>query len=415
MKCFKLFVVFLLFVVFIIPVQAKEVPEHSFIRPFPNSVLATAISKHDSFNSYEFYFMNETTNKREKKLVKGEYWRLIYEVRTASGDRVKNISKLEFFENYKAAAEQRGGKVVFQDAVQMILTIPRDDGGITWLRVAGNAGLGQQDLIIIDEAPFKQSLTFGPKALKEALDKDGRVILYEILFDYDKASLQQKSDKQLQHVLTLLIENPELTLEIQGHTDNKGEDAYNLTLSQQRAETVRQYLTLFGIPSEQLTAKGYGESQPVATNDTEEGRAKNRRVELVKVDTQSSAQQAKSVKDVVQIILGEWQIAENGRAKSGTISFKPNGLYEMDEKLQDGDRVGTKGGYKLNLDASPYTIDLCAGQCGVPGSEWTTRFGILRIISNDKIEIRTSPDGNYPTDFSIDPTDEYYLVLTRIK
>ena len=413
MKCFKLFVVFLIFVVFITPVQAKEVPEHSFVRPFPGSILATALSKHQNFDSYEFYYMNETTNKREKKLVKGEYWRLLYEVRTASGDRVQNISKLEFFENYKAAAEQRGGKVIFQDAAQMILTIPRDDGGITWLRIAGSANLGQQDLIIVDEAPFKQSLTFGPKALKEALDKDGRVILYEILFDYDKASLQQKSDKQLQHVLTLLIENPELKLEIQGHTDNKGEDAYNMTLSQQRAETVRQYLALFGIPEGQLTARGYGESQPVATNDTEEGRAKNRRVELVKMDARSSAQQAATVKDVAQIILGEWKIAENGRAKSGTIIFNSNGLYEMDEKLQDGDRVGTKGGYKLNLDISPYTIDLCVGQCGAPGSEWTTRFGILRVISNDKIEIRTSPDGNYPTDFSVDPTDAYAMVLSR--
>ena len=104
---------------------------------------------------------------------------------------------------------------------------------------------------------------------------------------------------------------------------------------------------------------------------------------------------------------------ENGRAKSGTIIFNSNGLYEMDEKLQDGDRVGTKGGYKLNQDASPYTIDLCVGQCGAPGSEWTTRFGILRVISNDKIEIRTSPDGNYPVDFSVDPTDKYYMVLSR--
>jgi hypothetical protein len=121
------------------------------------------------------------------------------------------------------------------------------------------------------------------------------------------------------------------------------------------------------------------------------------------------------VKDVAQIILGEWQIAENSHAKSGMINFKSNGLYEMDEKLQDGDRVGTKGGYKLNLDVSPYTIDLCVGQCGVPGSKWTTRFGILRVISNNKIEIRTSPDGNYPADFSVDPTDAYYLVLSRMK
>ena len=336
-------------------------------------------------------------------------------MRTASGDRVQDISMLEFFENYKAAAEQKGGKMVFQDVAQMVLTIPRDDGGITWLRVTGNARLGQQDLIIIDEAPFKQSLTFGPKALKEALDKDGRVILYEILFNYDKAILKQESDKQLQYILTLLLENPGLTLEIQGHTDNQGEDDYNLALSQQRAETVRRYLALFGIPAEQLTAKGYGESQPVDTNDTEEGRAKNRRVELVKIDTQSSSQQEDTVKDVSKIILGEWRIAENGRAKSGTISFQSNGLYEMDEKLQDGSAVGTKGGYKLNQDTSPYTIDLCVGQCEAPGSEWTSRFGILRIISNDKVEIRTSPDANYPTDFSVDPTDEYCMMLNRIK
>ena len=411
----KLFVVFLLLIIFIIPVQANEVSEHSFIRPFPDSVLATKISKHENYSSYEFYFMNEDTNKREKKLIKGEFWRLIYEVRTASGERVKGISMLEFFENYKAAAEERGGKVVFQDVAQMVLTIPRDDGGITWLRVSGNAGLGQQDLIIIDEEAFVQSLTFGPKALKEALDKNGRVILYDILFDYDKASLKQESDKQLQFVLTLLIENSELTLEIQGHTDNQGEDAYNLTLSQQRAETVRRYLALFGISPEQLTAKGYGEIQPVATNDTEEGRAKNRRVELVKIDVQSAPQQEDVVQDLSKLILGKWQIAENGRAKSGTIFFQSNGLYEMDEKLQDGSGVGTKGGYKLNPKISPYTIDLCAGQCGAPGSEWTTRFGILRVISNDKIEIRTSPDANYPTDFSTDPLSEYYMVLNRIK
>ena len=78
MQRFKLFVVFLLLIIFIIPVQANEIPEHSFIRPFPDSVLATKISKHENYSSYEFYFMNEATNKREKKLTKGEFWRLIY-------------------------------------------------------------------------------------------------------------------------------------------------------------------------------------------------------------------------------------------------------------------------------------------------------------------------------------------------
>ena len=208
---------------------------------------------------------------------------MLYEVRTPSGERVRNISKLEFFENYKAAALERGGKVVFEDQGQMVLTIPREDGGITWCRVSGNAGLGQQELVIIDEEGFKKSLTFGPVELKEALDSEGRVILYDILFDYDKATLKQESDKQLQYIVTLLLQNPELKVEIQGHTDDEGEEAYNLTLSDKRANTVLQYLQLFGIGSERLLSKGYGESQPVATNDTEEGRAKNRRVELVKM------------------------------------------------------------------------------------------------------------------------------------
>ena len=262
---------------------AADIPEHPFIRPFPGSVLAENMSKYTNFDSYKFYVTNEQTQKREEVEVKGKKWKLLYEVRTSSGERVQDISKLEFFENYKAAALERGGKVVFEDQGQMVLTIPRDDGGITWCRVSGNAGLGQQELVIIDEEGFKKSLTFGPAELKEALDSEGRIILYDILFDYDKATLKQESDKQLQHIVTLLLQNPELKVEIHGHTDNEGEEAYNLTLSDKRANTVLQYLQLFGINSDRLLAKGYGESQPVSFNDTEEGRAKNRRVELVKM------------------------------------------------------------------------------------------------------------------------------------
>jgi len=235
------------------------------------------------FDAYEFYHFNEGTKQREKKTIKGEYWRLLYEVRTSSGDRVKTISKLEFFENYKVAAEEKGGRVVYEDVGQMVLTIPRDDGGVTWLRVSGNAGLGQQDLIIVDEEPFKKSLTFGPAEMKAALDADGRIQLYDILFDLDKATLQPESTKQLQHVVTLLKDNPDLMLEVQGHTDDQGSDDYNLKLSQRRAETVVTYLGLFDIDTSRLVPKGYGESKPVMPNTTEEGRAKNRRVELVKL------------------------------------------------------------------------------------------------------------------------------------
>lgn len=240
------------------------------------------MSDYKKFDAYDFYFQNESTGKRDKKTIKGEYWKLLYEVRTPAGERVKTISKLEFFENYKAAASEKGGRVVYEDVGQMVLTIPKKDGGVTWLRVAGNAGLGQQELVIIDEKPFKKSLIFGPAEMKDALELDGRVRLYGILFDFDKATLQPESAKQLHHMVVLLRENPDLMLEVQGHTDDQGSDEYNLRLSQLRAETVVAYLSLFDIDTARLVPKGYGESMPVMPNTSDQSRANNRRVELVK-------------------------------------------------------------------------------------------------------------------------------------
>jgi len=283
MKHVKVLFFTLLLVVFAFSVHAKEAKEHPLIRPFPDSLLVKNMSKYQKFNAYDFYYMNKETNKRDKKQVKGEYYKLLYEVRTSSGDRVRDISRIEFFENYKEAAVEKGGEVVYEDPNgHMVFTIPRDDGGLTWCKVSVSANLGQQYLFIIDEKGFKKSLTFGPAEIKAALDKNGRVQLYGILFDVDKATLKAESVKQLQHVVTLMKDNPKLTLEVQGHTDDQGSDDYNLNLSQKRAETVAAYLGLFGIDSSRLTPKGYGETKPVMPNTTKEGRAKNRRVELVK-------------------------------------------------------------------------------------------------------------------------------------
>lgn len=274
--------VFLVLIVFALPVVAKDVKEHPLIRPFPGSVLARNMSQHNDFDAYDFYCFNEKTKKREKKTIKGEYWKLLYEVRTKSGQRVTNISTVEFLENYKVAAKEKGGRVVFEDRSLVVLTIPREDGGVTWLQVRPASNLGQQYLYIVDEQPFKRSMVFGPAQMKEALDRDGKVALYGILFDLDKATLKPESVKQLQHVVTLLQTYPQLSLEVQGHTDNQGKADYNMKLSQQRAETVNQYLQLFGISSKRLVPKGYGQDKPIAPNTTEDGRAKNRRVELVK-------------------------------------------------------------------------------------------------------------------------------------
>jgi outer membrane protein OmpA-like peptidoglycan-associated protein len=104
--------------------------------------------------------------------------------------------------------------------------------------------------------------------------------LNNIFFETAKATLLPESQQELDNLVKILNDNSKMKIEIQGHTDNVGSDASNLTLSDNRAKSVVAYLVGKGIAANRLTAKGYGETKPVATNDTDEGKALNRRVEF---------------------------------------------------------------------------------------------------------------------------------------
>lgn len=106
------------------------------------------------------------------------------------------------------------------------------------------------------------------------------VRLNNIYFDFDKTTLKSESFTELDKVVQFLNDHPSLEIEIAGHTDDKGSDDYNLNLSQGRAQAVVDYIVGQGIDSSRLEAHGYGETKPIASNDTDEGRAENRRVEF---------------------------------------------------------------------------------------------------------------------------------------
>jgi OOP family OmpA-OmpF porin len=106
------------------------------------------------------------------------------------------------------------------------------------------------------------------------------VRLKNIYFDFDKTTLKPESFVELNKVVDFLKQNANVSIEIAGHTDSKGSDTYNLNLSQGRSQSVVDYLISQGIDANRLQAKGYGESKPIDSNDTEEGRANNRRVEF---------------------------------------------------------------------------------------------------------------------------------------
>ena len=108
------------------------------------------------------------------------------------------------------------------------------------------------------------------------------LVLEGVQFDNDKATLRPEAFAILDKVAIGLKDWGDVNIEVAGHTDSKSDDEYNLKLSQRRAEAVRDYLISKGISADRLTAKGYGESKPIADNETEEGRFKNRRVELAR-------------------------------------------------------------------------------------------------------------------------------------
>jgi outer membrane protein OmpA-like peptidoglycan-associated protein len=124
----------------------------------------------------------------------------------------------------------------------------------------------------------------GGKTLREQLDEAGRIVTHGILFDSGSARIRAESYKTLADIGQLLTETPALRLSIEGHTDSDGGDESNLKLSQDRAASVKTYLTeTYKIDAGRLETKGWGEGKPIDTNDTAEGKANNRRVELVKL------------------------------------------------------------------------------------------------------------------------------------
>ncbi len=121
---------------------------------------------------------------------------------------------------------------------------------------------------------------FEMEVLLQPISANGKITLNNVFFDFDKSELKSESFAELDKLVELLLKNPAVKMEIAGHTDSKGDKKYNLLLSQKRAESVMEYLLKKGIDKLRLTAKGYGDTQPVAPNDTEENQAKNRRTEV---------------------------------------------------------------------------------------------------------------------------------------
>jgi outer membrane protein OmpA-like peptidoglycan-associated protein len=160
-------------------------------------------------------------------------------------------------------------------------------------KVAGNTALGAilgatvggVTGAVIGKKMDKQAEEIKNEVPGAKVERVGEGIVVEfnsqILFGFDKSDLSAEAKTNLNDLVTILNKYPDTNIEIQGHTDNSGTDDYNEKLSERRASAVSSYLRSNGITSGRVTTKGYGESAPKYSNDTDDGRAKNRRVEFL--------------------------------------------------------------------------------------------------------------------------------------
>jgi OOP family OmpA-OmpF porin len=247
--------------------------DHPVIQPIPGFDLDDR--EFEDHASYTFRVEKDGQVSEEK--IEGRYWFLYYEY--TKGERA--FSKLEIIKNYKQAALEKGGQILSEENdTKLDFSMPVSDGVTIWVHL--HAWVDSYELYIIEEEAFEKRLELGAKEMMSQLKAGGRVAIYGIYFDFDKAELKPESEPTLQEITRLLADSPQLRLHVVGHTDNVGKFDYNLKLSRLRAEAVVEALvSKHGVARERLEASGVGPLAPMASNSTEEGRARNRRVELV--------------------------------------------------------------------------------------------------------------------------------------
>lgn len=216
----------------------------------------------------------------QEQAVEGKFWKIIYYIKEGA----KVPSALEIARNYRNAFTAKGGQIRVADTSgNQTVIVLKQNGGELWFQCDAVVAGTEYSVFIVEKAGMNQQVELTAATIASALDSTGSLTLRNILFDTSKATLKPESSKELGLVIEVLKGNAGLKLEIQGHTDNVGQAAANRTLSQQRAEAVRDYLIQTGgIAADRLTAVGYGGTKPVAANTTDDGRAQNRRVEIVK-------------------------------------------------------------------------------------------------------------------------------------
>jgi flagellar motor protein MotB len=284
------------------PLQAPRVQDHPLIQPYPGSALTRR--DNDGFSQYKAVVGLDQKGKTDDEVIRtngvsGDLTRLAYE-------NPRERSQLEILTNYREGLEKAGFKVLFQCAAaecgpgwassrwgrvtgmryisnDMHFLSARRDSDTGVVHVAISVMRLRHAIDILEGKPMETGLvTVTAAALQNGLMADGRAVLDGVFFDTDKATITPQSKPALDVIGKFLADNASLNVFIVGHTDSAGTFDYNLTLSRQRAQAVVDTLIRdYKIAAARLAAHGVGPLSPSRANVTEQGKAENRRVEMV--------------------------------------------------------------------------------------------------------------------------------------
>jgi OmpA-OmpF porin, OOP family len=224
-------------------------------------------------------------NKTQEEQVEGRVVKIWYYQKEGT----QATSTIQIVRNYQNAAKANGGQVMWEDYGDSggwrNTTVRFSKGGKElWVMVESRSD--SHVLTVVEKQAMAQEVTIDAKALASDLKATGKVAIYGIYFDTGKSELKPESDAAVGEIAKMLKATPALKVFIVGHTDMVGDAASNVKLSQARAQSVvDQLVAKHAIPAARLVAFGAGPYAPVASNREEDGRAKNRRVELVEIAT----------------------------------------------------------------------------------------------------------------------------------
>ena len=265
MKTFKLFLAILFVFLFTSYCPAQDV-EGGKDHPMFNRLSGFYIIDYsvEEFGSHLFYDENdnEITVEGTKTFIKYE--------------SEKEVDALKIIRNFSNAIKKIGGKSLESSSNRVYLNI-KQGSKETWAEVF--AGDYDYDLTIIEKNEVEQEVT--ANAILKELKETGKAILY-INFDSGKSTIKKESIPIVEQIIEMMDQAKEINISVEGHTDSDGSNELNLKLSESRAKAVVDAIVKGGIDNSRLASTGFGEEKPIADNKTEEGKAKNRRVELIK-------------------------------------------------------------------------------------------------------------------------------------